>query len=370
MLVSIEGLPRARPSWLYSADMLSVIIPIYNEVENVEPLHAELCEVLGGIGRPFEVVYVDDGSRDGSFELLRKIAEADPRVQVIQFRRNFGQTAALAAGIDAAEGDILIFMDGDRQNDPHSIPAMLERMDEGYDVVSGWRKDRQDAELSRKLPSRLANKLISVVSGVPLHDYGCTLKAYRREVIQDVRLYGEMHRFIPAYAAWYGARITEMPVGHRARVAGRSKYGISRTLKVILDLLTVKFLSDYSTKPIYLFGGLGFSCWVTGGLAILLTLYQLFLEDVKVHRNPVFLIAVFFLLSGLVLISMGLLAELITRTYHEAQQKSIYAVRTRIRGGKVLQPSRNGRPQLKPELPKDSEESSVDEPEKPRDEAA
>jgi glycosyltransferase involved in cell wall biosynthesis len=275
--------------------------------------------------------------------LLRQIAEADPRVQVVQFRRNFGQTAALAAGIDVARGDILIFMDGDRQNDPHSIPAMLTRLDEGYDVVSGWRKNRHDAALSRKLPSRIANKLISVVSGVPLHDYGCTLKAYRREVIQDVKLYGEMHRFIPAFASWYGARITEMEVGHRPRTAGKSKYGISRTLKVLLDLLTVKFLNDYSTKPIYLFGTLAATCFLAGGGATGLTLYQMLFEDVKVHRNPVFLIAVFFMLSGMILVSMGLLAELITRTYHEAQQKPVYVVRTRLLAGKEIRQRRNGR---------------------------
>ena len=323
--------------------MLSVIIPIYNEQENIPPLHAELREVLEGLGREFEIVYVDDGSRDQSFPLLREIAEGDPRVQLIQFRRNFGQTAALAAGIDAARGDVLIFMDGDRQNDPHSIPAMLDTLDQGYDVVSGWRKQRHDAALSRKLPSRVANKLISVVSGVALHDYGCTLKAYRREVIQDVKLYGEMHRFIPAYAAWYGAKITEMPVGHRPRTAGKSKYGISRTLKVLLDLLTVKFLNHYSTKPIYLFGSLAASCFMTGGAGVLLTLYQMLVEDVKVHRNPVFLIAVFFMLSGLILVAMGLLAELITRTYHEAQHKPTYAIRTRLIGGKEIHQRRNGR---------------------------
>lgn len=323
--------------------MLSVIIPIFNEQENIGPLHEELREVLGSIGSEYEVIYVDDGSRDRSFELLRGIAEADPRVQVIQFRRNFGQTAALAAGIDAARGDVLIFMDGDRQNDPHSIPEMLAKLDEGYDVVSGWRKNRQDAEISRKLPSRIANKVISSVSGVPLHDYGCTLKAYRREVIQDVRLYGEMHRFIPAYAAWFGARITEMPVGHRPRTAGKSKYGISRTLKVVLDLLTVKFLSDYSTKPIYLFGGLGLLCFLIGGGSMTVALEQLLFEGVKAHRNPLILVGIFFLLSGLVLVAMGLLAELITRTYHESQQKATYAIRTRIVRGHEMRRRKNGR---------------------------
>jgi glycosyltransferase involved in cell wall biosynthesis len=323
--------------------MLSVIIPIYNEEENIPPLHEELYGVLSGIDRPFEIIYVDDGSADRSYELLRAIAASEPRVQVIRFRRNFGQTAALAAGIDAAEGDILVFMDGDRQNDPHSIPAMLAKLDEGYDVVSGWRKNRQDAELTRKLPSRLANGLISAVSGVHLHDYGCTLKVYRREVIENVRLYGEMHRFIPAYAAWYGARIAEMPVNHRARVAGKSKYGLSRTIKVVLDLLALKFLSDYSTKPIHLFGGLGAACMLLGGLAALLVGYQMIFEEVKVHRNPIALIAVLLLLAGLQLITSGLLAEMQTRTYHESQHKPIYAIRTRIRRGQEIVQRRNGR---------------------------
>jgi glycosyltransferase involved in cell wall biosynthesis len=332
--------------------MLSVIIPIYNEEDNITPLHEELREVLDGTGQDYEIVYVDDGSRDASFALLRSIAEADPRVQVIRFRRNFGQTAAMAAGIDASVGDTLIFMDGDRQNDPHSIPEMLARLDEGEgcDVVSGWRKNRHDAALSRKLPSQIANKLISIVSGVPLHDYGCTLKVYRREVIENVRLYGEMHRFIPAYAAWYGARIEEMPVGHRPRVAGRSKYGISRTIKVILDLLTLKFLSDYSTKPIYLFGGIGASAVAACGAIWLLVLYQLIFEGVKPNRNvPLLALGGVLLLAGLIFLLMGLLAELVTRTYHESQHKPTYAIRTRIRGGQEVHQRRNGRVSDEPE---------------------
>jgi glycosyltransferase involved in cell wall biosynthesis len=316
--------------------MLSVIIPIYNEVENIPPLHDELREVLGDLESPYEIVYVDDGSSDGSSELLRELARADARVQLVQFRRNFGQTAALAAGIDASVGDVLIFMDGDRQNDPHSIPAMLDRLDQGYDVISGWRRNRQDAELSRKLPSRLANKLISVVSGVPLHDYGCTLKAYRREVIENVRLYGDMHRFIPAYAAWYGAKIDEMEVGHRPRVAGKSKYGISRTIKVVLDLLALKFLNDFSTKPIQLFGALGVLCLLAGGGSMLLTLYQLLFEEVKANRNPLLLLGVLFLISGLIFLTQGLLAEMVTRTYHESQRKPTYAIRRRFSGGQEV----------------------------------
>ena len=311
--------------------MLSVIIPIYNEEENVPELHEELRRVLDGLGRAYEIIYVDDGSSDGSFRLLKGLADRHPEVVVIQFRRNFGQTAALAAGMDASRGDVLIFMDGDLQNDPADIPRLLETMEDGeYDVVSGWRKNRQDAAINRKLPSRIANRLISWVSGVHLNDYGCTLKAYRREVMQNVRLYGEMHRFIPAYAAWAGARIAELPVNHRARKYGRSKYGINRTLKVLLDLLTLKFLSSYSTKPSYLFGGLAALCFLASVLSALLVLYMRFFEGVRANRNPVLLIAVFMGLAGLLFITQGLLAELVTRTYFESQGKPTYVIRTLI----------------------------------------
>ncbi|MFN8636369.1 MAG: glycosyltransferase family 2 protein [Chloroflexota bacterium] len=316
--------------------MLSIVVPIYNEVENIPELHEELQGVLVQLGRPYEILYVDDGSKDGSFGLLKSLSEQHPEVVVIQFRRNFGQTAALAAGLEASRGDIVIFMDGDLQNDPAEIPRLLQTMDEGdFDVVSGWRKNRQDAEISRKLPSRMANWLISKVSGVELHDYGCTLKAYRREVIKNVRLYGEMHRFIPAYAAWSGATVTELPVNHRARKYGKSKYGINRTIKVLLDLMTLKFLSSYSTKPIQLFGGLGAVCFGLGFLSTLLLLYSRFFEDVRINRNPVALIAVFLFLAGLLFITQGLLAELVTRTYFESQGKSTYVVRTMLGKGLV-----------------------------------
>lgn len=309
--------------------MLSIVIPIYNEVENVPELHEELQGVLVTLGRPYEIIYVDDGSRDGTVDLLKQLSDKHPEVVVILFRRNFGQTAALAAGLEASRGDVVIFMDGDLQNDPAEIPRLLQTMEEGdFDVVSGWRKDRQDAAISRKLPSRMANWLISKVSGVQLHDYGCTLKAYRREVMQNVRLYGEMHRFIPAYAAWAGATVTELPVNHRARKYGRSKYGINRTIKVLLDLLTLKFLSSYSTKPIQMFGGLGAACFFLGFLATLLLLYSRFFEDVRINRNPVALIAVFLFLAGLLFITQGLLAELVTRTYFESQGKTTYVIRT------------------------------------------
>ncbi|MGE3270084.1 MAG: glycosyltransferase family 2 protein [Chloroflexota bacterium] len=314
--------------------VLSIVVPIYNEVENIPELHEELQGVLVTLGRPYEILYVDDGSRDGSFGLLKRLAEEHPEVVVIQFRRNFGQTPALAAGLEASRGDVVIFMDGDLQNDPAEIPRLLQTMDEGdFDVVSGWRKNRQDAEISRKLPSRMANWLISKVSGVQLHDYGCTLKAYRRDVLKNVRLYGEMHRFIPAYAHWAGATVTELPVNHRARKYGKSKYGINRTIKVLLDLLTLKFLSSYSTKPIQLFGGMGAVCFLFGALAVLFTLYSRLFEDVRVHRNPVMLIAVFLFMAGLLLITQGLLAELVTRTYFESQGKSTYVIRTMIGRG-------------------------------------
>jgi glycosyltransferase involved in cell wall biosynthesis len=314
--------------------VLSIVVPIYNEVENVPELHEELQGVLDALGRPYEIIYVDDGSKDGSFGLLKRLADQHPEVVVIQFRRNFGQTAALAAGLEASHGDIVIFMDGDLQNDPAEIPRLIQTMEEGdFDVVSGWRKNRQDAQISRKLPSQMANWLISKVSGVRLHDYGCTLKAYRRDVLKNVRLYGEMHRFIPAYAAWAGATVTELAVNHRARKYGKSKYGINRTIKVLLDLLTLKFLSSYSTKPIQLFGGMGALCFLFGILSTLFVLYVRLFEDVRVHRNPVALIAVFLFLAGLLFITQGLLAELVTRTYFESQGKSTYVVRAIIGRG-------------------------------------
>ncbi|MBA2448666.1 MAG: glycosyltransferase family 2 protein [Chloroflexi bacterium] len=319
--------------------MLSVIVPIFNEEENVPELHAELRGALEELGRPYEIIYVDDGSTDDSFARLKTVAQ-DPGVMVVQLRRNFGQTAALAAGADASSGEVLIFMDGDLQNDPADIPRLLQVMEEGdYDVVSGWRKHRQDAAIKRRLPSRIANWLISRVSGVRLNDYGCTLKAYRREVMQNLRLYGEMHRFIPAYAAWAGARIAELPVNHRARRFGQSKYGINRTIKVLLDLLTLKFLSSYSTKPIYLFGGLGALCFLSGGLSFLLVVYMKLFEDLNMNRNPVLLMCVFMFLAGLLFITQGLLAELVTRTYFESQDKPIYVVRA-VLGLRLPRPSR------------------------------
>src|SRR6266404_5296270 len=236
---------------------ISVLLPVFNEEPNLRPLHEKLDRALGQLGRTAEIIYVDDGSSDGSLDVLREIAAEDSRVRVIALRRNYGQTPAMSAGIDAARGRVLIPMDADLQNDPADIARLLEKLDEGYDVVSGWRKNRQDKLISRKIPSQIANRIISWIGGVPLHDYGCSLKAYRREVIQDVRLYGEMHRFIPIYASWAGARVAEIPVDHHARTMGKSKYGISRTVKVVFDLMTIKFMAEYHTKPIYVFGAFG-----------------------------------------------------------------------------------------------------------------
>src|SRR6185369_12490387 len=260
--------PAAVPT--IGAPEISVFLPVYNEEPNLLPLHAKLNEALKSLGRSAEIVYVDDGSTDGSLKILREIADLDPRVRVVVLRRNYGQTAAMAAGIDAAKGKVLIPMDADLQNDPADIKRLLHKLDEGYDVVSGWRKNRKDKMITRKIPSMLANRLISWIGGVPLHDYGCSLKAYRRESLQDVRLYGEMHRFIPIYAAWAGARVTEIPVEHHARTMGKSKYGLSRTIKVVFDLMTIKFMASYQTKPLYLFGWAGL---LTFGVSVLSALF-------------------------------------------------------------------------------------------------
>jgi glycosyltransferase involved in cell wall biosynthesis len=306
---------------------LSVIVLVYNEVDSIGPLYKELSGVLEGLDAPYEIVYIDDGSRDGSTEKMAQLAHDDSHVRVVSFRRNFGQTAAVQAGIDNSRGDVLVFMDGDMQNDPHDIPRLLERISEGYDVVSGWRKNREDAA-SRVLPSRIANWIIARVTGVRLHDFGCTLKAYRREVINDVKLYGEMHRFIPVYASWVGARITEMPVNHRKRAFGHSKYSLSRTSRVMLDLITVKLLGSYSTKPIYFFGFTAFALWVLAFICGAIVIIQKLLPPYPyAHNNPLLLLAVFLAIVGVQLILMGLLAELSIRTYHESQGKSVYVVR-------------------------------------------
>jgi glycosyltransferase involved in cell wall biosynthesis len=326
---------------------LSVVVLVFNEADSIAPLHEELISVLKAMDMTYEVVYIDDGSRDGSTERLAQLALADPRVRVVSFRRNFGQTAAVQAGIDNARGEILVFMDGDLQNDPHDIPRLLQRMDDGYDVVSGWRKDRQD-DAARVLPSKIANWIIARVTGVPLNDFGCTLKAYRRDVIQDVKLYGEMHRFIPVYASWVGARIAELPVNHRPRSFGKSKYSLSRTSRVLLDLFTVKLLGSYSTKPIYFFGFAAFGLWAFAFVFAAIVIIQKLLPPYPyAHNNPLLLLAVFLAIVGVQFILMGLLAELSIRTYHESQGKTTYVVREVIEQAPTHKQLTNGRPSVR-----------------------
>ncbi|HOW06489.1 MAG TPA: glycosyltransferase family 2 protein [Flexilinea sp.] len=309
---------------------LSVIAPVYNEHDNIPLLYEEMMKALKDFDKEWEFILVDDGSVDGSFEELIKVAEKDPtHVKVIGLRRNFGQTAAIAAGVDYSTGEIIILIDADLQNDPADIPMMLGKIDEGYDLVSGWRKSRQD-NLSRKIPSVIANKIIGHVTGVPLHDYGCTLKAYRREVITGFRLYGEMHRFIPAYANTVGARIIEVEVKHHPRRFGKPKYGLERTAKVILDLFTVKFLSSYSDKPIYLFGGSGLFLSILGGLLLLFLAVRRLGWGVSVLASPLFTFSIMIFILGFQLIMMGLLAEMLTRSYYESQGKRTYTVKKLI----------------------------------------
>ncbi|CAN5840930.1 glycosyltransferase family 2 protein [soil metagenome] len=313
-----------------SAPELSLFLPVLDEEDNLRPMHAKISEALNVLGKTAEVIYVDDGSTDKSLEILREIAGGDERVRVISLRRNYGQTAAMSAGIDAANGKILIPMDADLQNDPKDIARLLEKLDEGFDVVSGWRKNRQDKLVSRKIPSQIANRIISWIGGVPLHDYGCSLKAYRRDVIQDVRLYGEMHRFIPIYASWAGARVTEIPVDHHARTMGKSKYGISRTVKVVFDLMTIKFMASYQTKPIYVFGTFGLIAFLLSMFAGLWAFALKFIYGVSFVLTPLPVIAIVLLAISMQFFLMGLLAEMLVRTYHESQNKTIYAVREKI----------------------------------------
>ena len=313
---------------------ITVTIPLYNEAENIPLLYERVRTALDALGRRWELVLVDDGSKDDSATLLDRIAADDARVTVIHFRRNYGQTAAFMAGLDHARGAIVVPMDGDLQNDPADIGRLLAKLDEGFDVVSGWRKDRQDHAIRRNLPSRLANGLISRVSGVRLHDYGCSLKAYRRDVLAGVKLYGEMHRFVPIYASWNGARVTEMPVTHHPRLHGVSKYGLERVLKVVLDLLVVKFLFRYANKPIYVFGGFGFLSILGGMLAGLWAIALKLFAGVSFILTPLPLLTVFLTATGIVSILMGLLAEMLNRTYHESQGMSVYRIGRVVRAGK------------------------------------
>lgn len=306
--------------------MISLTVPVYNEREALGALFEKVQAVMHrDFPGNWEIIFVNDGSHDGSAELLDGLAAKNPEVKVVHFRRNFGQTAAMMAGFDFASGDIIIPLDGDGQNDPQDIPRIVAKLDDGFDVCSGWRKDRQDNALQRNLPSIMANKLISTVSGVKLHDFGCSLKAYRAEVIKGVRLYGEMHRFLPIYAKWHGARITELPVGHHARKTGHSKYGLERVLKVIMDLLTVRFMDRYMLKPMYLFGFWGFmffvASFVFGAWAVYMRTQGYFFTG-----TPLPMMSVFSFMTGVICMLMGLLAEMITRTFHESQNKSIYLV--------------------------------------------
>ncbi|MBL8171672.1 MAG: glycosyltransferase family 2 protein [Acidobacteria bacterium] len=312
---------------------LSLFLPVYNEEENLPRLNEKIFQAMAQLGQSFEVIYVDDGSSDRSLELLKQFAAADARIRVVAFRRNYGQTAAMAAGIDAARGEVLIPMDADLQNDPADITRLLAKLDEGFDVVSGWRKDRQDAFITRTFPSRIANGLISKIGGVPLHDYGCSLKAYRREVLKDVNLYGEMHRFIPIYAAWAGARVTEIPVAHYPRTAGKSKYGLSRTIKVVFDLVTIKFMASYMTKPIYIFGWAGVLCFALSAFSAAFACLMKFANWPK-HadfiQTPLPVLAMVMGALGVQFFLMGLIAEMLVRTYHESQGKSIYTIKAKI----------------------------------------
>jgi len=305
---------------------VSVVVPLLDEQDNIGPLYEQITQTLAGEHR-YEIIFVDDGSVDESFAVLAKLHEADARVRVIRFRRNFGQTAALAAGFAHARGQIIIAMDADLQNDPADIPKMIVKLGEGFDVVSGWRKKRHDNALTRLLPSKMANWLISRITGVKLHDFGCTLKAYRREVLAETKLYGEMHRFIPALASWNGAKIAEMVVNHRPRTTGAAKYGLARTWKVLLDLITVKFLGSFSTKPIYIFGSLGMLSAAGSILFGLTVIYQKLAHDNDMSGNPLLILTAVFIIAMIQFILMGLLAELLVRTYHESQNRPTYVIK-------------------------------------------
>ena len=309
--------------------MLSIAIPIYNEAGSIGLLYEKVKTAMEKQSRPWELLLVNDGSTDGSSEILDALAEKDPRVKIVHFRRNFGQTAAMMAGFDFSEGEVIVPMDGDLQNDPEDIPLLLAKLDEGYDVVSGWRKDRQDNALKRNAPSIMANRLISWVSGVRLHDFGCSLKAYRREVMDGVRLYGEMHRFLPIYAKWHGAKIAEVVVRHYARQHGSSKYGLERVLKVVADLITVKFLDRFQQKPMYLFGGAGLVFMIISALTFLAAVvFKFFVTPAKAFvETPLPLITAVAGAAGVMCILMGLLAEMIVRTFYESQGKRVYLVR-------------------------------------------
>lgn len=324
---------------------ISIVVPVYNEVDNLPELHRRLADLRARTGRSMEIILVDDGSTDGSAAGLARIAASDPDVVVVRLTRNFGQTAALSAGIAEASHDVLVTLDADLQNDPADVPKLLEEMEKGADVVSGWRRHRNDPWLSRILPSITANWLISRITGVHLHDHGCTLKAYRRHLFESFRLYGEMHRFVPVHAAWAGARLVEVEVRHHPRTSGASKYGIGRTWRVVLDLMTIKFLLDYGTRPLHVFGSVGIVSCLLGVVSGLVTLVQRAMDpEAFVHRNPLILLAVFLFLLGMQAIMMGLLAEIGTRTHHEVRGGRAYVVAEVLRRGSAPAPGRGSSP--------------------------
>lgn len=311
-------------------EKLSIVIPVYNEEENIEPLYKELKFVLDGLGLDYEIIFVDDGSHDSSWRIIKGFSLNDPRVKGIKFRKNFGQTPAMMAGFHEAEGDVIITMDADRQNDPRDIPKLLTKLEEGYDIVSGWRRHRKDPFITRKLPSMIANWLISKVTGLHLHDYGCTLKAYRSEILKNIELYGQMHRFIPAVASIYGVEVAELEVNHRPRVAGKSKYGLSRTLKVLLDLIALKFLLSYSSRPLHIFGSMGLLSLFLGILSGLYLTYVKYIKYEPIGNRPLLFLTLLLILTGVQLIVLGLLGEMLTRTYHESSGKRIYSIKEKI----------------------------------------
>ena len=311
---------------------VSVVVPLLNESPNVSQLVKELQELADADDRIAELIFVDDGSTDDSFEQLKAATAGDGRVTLIRLRRNFGQTAALSAGFDTAAGDVIVPMDGDLQNDPADIPRLLEKLDEGYDVVSGWRTDRQDKFLTRRLPSIIANRLISKITSVRLHDYGCSLKAYRREVLQGIRLYGEMHRFIPSLASWMGIRVAELPVNHRPRTQGKSKYGLMRTFTVLLDLILVKFLLSYANRPIQVFGKLGLGVFLLAVISGAATVYMKLQHGEDMTGNPVFMLTILLIVIAVQFVATGLIGEINVRTYYESQGKPTYAIREKVKG--------------------------------------
>lgn len=309
---------------------LSIVIPVYDEEDNLRELHTKIVAGIDSANDSYEIIFVDDGSQDNSFEVLKDLASEDDHVKIVRLRRNFGQTAALSAGFDHAQGNVIITMDADLQNDPADIEKLMAKIDEGNDVVSGWRRDRKDKFFTRRLPSMIASSLISRITGLRLHDYGCALKAYRKESLEDLRLYGDMHRIIPAYLSWNGFSVVEMEVEHHPRTRGKSKYGLSRTFKVILDVLTAKFLNDFGTRPVHLFGILGMMSMMGGIGAGVIVLLQKFMSGVFAHKNPLVILAVFLFLLGMIFVVMGLLAELLMRTYYESQQKQTYLISDKL----------------------------------------